>query len=132
MLEWWQRHSSPGQPLGFFFLLPFSVSFSWAISCPMSCLSAFEALPLLHQRLSFFECQCIYIHRVGVFLLSWFVPALVCCSFVVSLDWPKNGCHFLVVHVKLDCLFKPVFDCSGNYLTMHDLVGKGEVKGFLE
>ena len=118
--------------LWFLLLLSFPVFFSWAISCLMSCLSTFEAFPLLHQRLSFFECQCINIHRIGVFLLSWSVPASVCRSVIISLDWPKNGCRFSGVCIKLDCLFEPVFNCLGNYLAVHDLVGEGEVEGFSE
>ena len=118
--------------LWFLLLLAFSVFFSWAIGCPVSCLPAFEAFPLLHQCLSFFECRRINIHRVGVFLLGWSVPASVRHSFIVLLDRPKNSCRFSVVCVKLDCFFKPVFNCLGNYLTIHDFVGEGEVKGFSE
>ena len=118
--------------LWFLLLLSFSIFFSWAIGCPVSCLPAFEAFPLLHQHLSFFECQHVNIYRVGVFLLSWSVPASVCRSFIVFFDWPKNGRCFSVVCIKLDRLFEPVFNCSGNYLAIHDLVGKGEVKGLSE
>ena len=116
----------------FFLLLFLPIFFSWAIGCPVPCLPAFEAFSLLHQCLSLFECQRIYIHRIRVFLLSWSVPASVHCSFIILLDWPKNGHCFSVVGIELDRLFKPVFNRLGNYLAVHDLVGEGEVEGFSE
>ena len=106
------------------FLLPLPVFFSWAISCPMSCLPTFEAFPLLHQCLSLLKCQCINIHRIWVFLFCWSVPAPVCHLVIVLSVLAKNGHCFSVVCIKLDHLLKPVFNRSGDGFAKHDLVGK--------
>ena len=110
--------------LGFLFLLPLSVFFSWAISCPMSCLPAFEAFSLLHQCLSLLKCQGINVHHVWVFLFCWSVPASAHRLVVISLVLAKNGCRFSVICIELNCLLKPVIDCLWNYFAKHNLMGE--------
>ena len=72
----------------------------------------------------------------SITLGSFFSAGLYQLLFVILslffLIGPKNGCHFSVVRVKLDRFLEPVFDHSENYLAIHDLVGEGKVKGFLE
>src|SRR6202044_3657048 len=47
------------------------VARSWAFSGQMSGLSASEAFAFLHHFGSFFHCELVDIHRIGVSFLSW-------------------------------------------------------------
>ena len=46
-----------------------------------------------------------------------------CTSVVSSLVLAENGRCFSIVHVKLNHLLKPVFDCSGDGFAKHNLMG---------
>src|ERR1700734_757231 len=47
------------------------VACSWAFSGQVSSLSASETLAFLHHLGSFFHCEPVNVHRVGISFLSW-------------------------------------------------------------
>src|SRR6202044_3261849 len=110
------------------------VARSWAFSGQVSGLSASEALAFLHHLGSFFHCEPVNVHRVGISFLSWeregSSRGLLPLGFGFSSS--EDSLHSFKVVLKAGSFLEPLFKGLGGGGAAEDLVLEGERKGFSE
>src|SRR6202044_3452485 len=109
------------------------VARSWAFSGQVSGLSASEALAFLHHLGSFFHCEPVNVHRVGISFLSWERECsswgLLPLGFGFSLS--EDSLHPLEVVREAGSFFEPLFKGLGGGSRSRGSASGGGEGGFL-